>query len=117
MEQHLRTPWLRTQLIDWLSTMADRDWQEANWSSADANDSAIDEVLDSFDDTRLLEQPEGRVGYILADSREVAAMNRQRAALDATLSPTSPSDAEMVRSDGWRTVIAAARAAHEAMTK
>ncbi|MFJ8532061.1 hypothetical protein [Streptomyces sp. NPDC093591] len=109
----LQTPWLRAQLIEWLVKLSDRGWQEGNWTSA--GDSAMDDMLDFFDDTGVLDDPTGRVGFILRDEREVSVMKDLNAAVDRAITSTAESDREIIQSQPWDTVVATAREALRVM--
>ncbi|MCX4826000.1 hypothetical protein OG883_40710 [Streptomyces sp. NBC_01142] len=111
----LQTPWIRSQLIDWLVKLSDREWQEENWASQAPGASDLDEALDFFDDSGVLAEPTGRLGYVLVDDEEVSAMAALNSSLDSVLSSSVSSDAEMIHSQGWGDVVAAAREALKAM--
>lgn len=111
----LQTPWIRSQLVDWLVKLGDRDWQEEHWGDQVAGVSGLDEVLDFFDDSGVLAEPSGRLGYVLADDEEVSAMAELNFALDSVLSSSASTDAEVIHSHGWGDVVAAARKALKAM--
>ncbi|MER5496869.1 MULTISPECIES: hypothetical protein [unclassified Streptomyces] len=111
----LKTPWVRSQLIDWLVKLGDRDWQEGNWVSRVPDVSGLDEALDFFDDSGVLAEPTGRLGYVLIDDEEVSAMVALNSSLDFVLSSSASSDAEMIHSQGWGDVVAAAREALKVM--
>lgn len=61
-DDHLQTPWLRDELIDRLSRLADPEWLAAATPGGGCSD-AIDEILDFFDDTGVLDEPAARIGY------------------------------------------------------
>ncbi|MGW6056065.1 SCO4402 family protein [Streptomyces sp. NPDC055189] len=111
--RHLQTPWIRDQLLDWLAKLGDRGWQKENWGNPDAAASTLDEVLDFFDDSGVLDEPSGRLGYVLLDDGEVSAMMALNSALDVVLSSPAGSDEEIIRSRAWGDVVAAARDALE----
>ncbi|WP_443046279.1 SCO4402 family protein [Streptomyces sp. NBC_00335] len=106
----LQTPWIRTQLIDWLDKLGNRDWQEENWLRQPSGGSGLDEALDFFDDSGVLAEPSGRLGFVLFDDVEVSAMTVLNSALDSALSSAS-NDAEIIHSQAWGEVVAAAREA------
>ncbi|WP_424886444.1 SCO4402 family protein [Streptomyces sp. SAI-126] len=102
----LQTPWLRTQLIDWLVRLSDGERREENWTSA--GDSVLDQMLDFFDDTGVLDDPTGRVGFVLRGEAEVSAMQNLNSALDRAITSPVRNDREIVRSKSWEAVVAAA---------
>ncbi|MGA6871300.1 SCO4402 family protein [Streptomyces sp. NPDC003509] len=108
---NIQTPWVRSQLVDWLVKLGDRDWQEGHWVSQDPRVSGLDEALDFFDDSGVLVEPSGRLGYVLVDDEEVSAMAALNSALDSALSSPASSDEEIVHSQAWGDVVAAAREA------
>ncbi|MFJ9119450.1 hypothetical protein ACIRJO_28395 [Streptomyces sp. NPDC102394] len=111
----LQTPWIRSQLIEWLVRLSDRGWQEENWVSRDPGNSGLDEALDFFDDSGVLDGPSGRLGFVLVDEDEVAAMQALNLALDRAISAPSSSDAEIIQTPAWNDVVDAARGALVAM--
>ncbi|MCX5409834.1 hypothetical protein OHA37_39070 [Streptomyces sp. NBC_00335] len=72
--------------------------------------SGLDEALDFFDDSGVLAEPSGRLGFVLFDDVEVSAMTVLNSALDSALSSAS-NDAEIIHSQAWGEVVAAAREA------
>lgn len=111
----LQTPWVRSQLVDWLVKLSDRDWQEEHWVSQDPRASGLDEALDFFYDSGVLVEPSGRLGYVLVDDEEVSAMAALNSAFDSVLSSPASSDEEIVHSQAWGDVVAAAREALKVM--
>ncbi|MDG9700910.1 hypothetical protein [Streptomyces sp. DH37] len=109
-DPNLRTPWLREQLSDWLMKLADRKWQEENWTK-DFEDSELDDALDFFDDTGVLANPKGRVGSILVSEEEASALTTLKSALDTAISISASSDTEIIHSQEWDSVVSASREA------
>ncbi|MFF1257580.1 hypothetical protein ACFVZT_12220 [Streptomyces sp. NPDC058321] len=109
----METPWLRSQLIDWLTMLSDRDWQERNWVLAAEEERGggvtLDAALDFFDDSGVLEEPDGRIGFVLVDEKESAAMAELNSALDAAISGPASSDSEIIETPAWSGVVDAAR--------
>ncbi|MGW3252456.1 SCO4402 family protein [Streptomyces fungicidicus] len=112
-DTELRTPWLRDQLIDWLRKIGDRGWQEEKWTLT--ADSGLDHMLDFFDDTGVLDDPVGRVGFILRDEGEVHVMRRLNSAIDQAIQASPGSDVGIIRSQSWELVVVAAREALQVM--
>ncbi|WP_148016486.1 SCO4402 family protein [Streptomyces sp. OR43] len=115
-DRDLQTPWVRTQLIEWLVKLSDQNWQEDNWLSVESNSSNLDDALDFFDDSGVLAEPDGRVGYVLVGDEEVALMNSLNSALDSSISSSASSDEEIIRSQAWLDVVTAAREALKVMS-
>jgi len=111
----LQTPWVRAELIEWLVRLSDRGWQEENWMSRDPGNSGLDEALDFFDDSGVLAEPRGRLGFVLVDEEEVAAMQALNSVLDRAISAPSSSDEEIIQTRAWGDVIDASRGALVAM--
>ncbi|MDN5385728.1 MULTISPECIES: SCO4402 family protein [Streptomyces] len=111
----LQTPWIRAQLIDWRVRLSDKGWQEENWMSRNPGNSGLDEALDFFDDSGVLAEPCGKLGFVLIDEEEVAAMQALNLVLDRAISAPSSSDAEIIQTRVWDDVIGAARRALIAM--
>ncbi|MFI6964948.1 hypothetical protein [Streptomyces sp. NPDC050149] len=113
--QGLRTPWLRSELLEWLVRLSDQDWQEEYWAHGAPASAGFDVALDFFDDSGVLAEPNGRVGYILVDEGEVILMNVLKSALDSSISSSLSSDEEIIHSRAWSDVVAAAREALRVM--
>lgn len=107
-DRALQTPWIRSQLIDWLMKLSDRGWQEENWTNEPSSSSCFDDALDFFDDSGVLDEPRGRLGYVLVDEAEVAAMVALNSALDSVLKEKGTSVEGVTRSRGWAAVVEAA---------
>jgi hypothetical protein len=112
----LQTPWVRVQLVDWLLKLSDRGWQENRLTYGDSSGPGLDDALDFFDDSGVLDAPRGALGFVLVNEEEVSAMEELNRALDRAISISS-SDEEIVRSPAWIDVMAAARAALAAMNE
>ncbi|WP_432198782.1 SCO4402 family protein [Streptomyces sp. bgisy027] len=112
-DRELQTPWLRDQLVDWLLKIGDRARLEENWVSP--GDSALDHMLDFFDDTGVLDDPVGRVGFILRNEGEVEAMQKLNFVIDRAIQGGPGSDVAVIRSQMWEPVVSAAREALRVM--
>jgi hypothetical protein len=88
--------------------LSDRGWQEENWTNQPSSSSCFDDALDFFDDSGVLDEPSGRVGYVLIDEAEVAVMVALNAALDTVLKGRATSFEEITRSREWTAVVEAA---------
>jgi hypothetical protein len=97
----LDTPWVRDELREHLSRLADLAWL------LQATSEELDELLDALDETGVLEDPGDRIGYVLRDEGEAVAMAKVGLRLNyAQQDPTE---------EGWRSVAEAARAALDAI--
>ncbi len=97
----LDTPWVREELREHLSRLADQAWL------LHATSEELDELLDALDETCVLEDPGDRIGYVLRDEGEAVAMAKVGLRLNyAQQDPTE---------EGWRSVAEAARAALDAL--
>lgn len=71
----LTAPWLRTQLIEALSLLADRDWLVTNVGIDGLGSDALSGVLDLLDDTGAVDEPDQQVGaFLLRDEVDHARM-------------------------------------------
>ncbi|WP_407697034.1 SCO4402 family protein [Streptomyces dysideae] len=104
-------PWLRTQLVEWLRRLSSREWQERNWLPTARAGVGFDDALDFFDDTGVLDEPSGRIGFILLNDREAVALEELNRVLDDAASGKGMSDEEIIHSAGWVDVVAAAQRA------
>ncbi|MFD3442620.1 hypothetical protein ACFWU3_34615 [Streptomyces sp. NPDC058685] len=105
----LEMPWLRSQLVEWLVKLADRSWQEANWAVVEPGYESLDDMWDFFDD-KGLDRPEMSLGLLLKDQEEVDAIRELEASFHSVLQIPAEG-ADLIRSEGWGSVIAAARRA------
>jgi hypothetical protein len=98
----LDTPWIRDELREHLSRIAD-----ATWLQTAAGTPELDELIDAIDETGVLEDPGSSIGYILHDEREASRMATLGLRLNHVLDdPTE---------DGWQSVSQAARTALDAL--
>lgn len=102
-EADLKTPWIRDELLVQLGRLADVAWLAAATSVKGGSD-ALNEVLDFFDDTGALDEPDERIGYFLHDQSEADAMSALSTILQEVL--------DMGMDRDWNPVT---RAAHEAL--
>ncbi|MFH9861392.1 hypothetical protein [Streptomyces sp. NPDC017202] len=109
----LQTPWLRDQLIEWLLKLGDRSWLQENWASPGSVD--LDRMLDFFDDTGVLDDPVGRIGFILRDEREAEIVRKIDSIIEQAIRGDSGGDVEMICSRPWGSVMAIAREALKLM--
>jgi hypothetical protein len=97
----LDTPWVRDELREHLSRLADHAWLVR------ATSEELDELLDALDETGVLEDPGDRIGYVLRNEGEAVAMAKLGLRLNyAQQDPTE---------EGWQSVAEAARAALDAI--
>jgi hypothetical protein len=98
-------------LVEWLARLADAVWQEENWAGNDPGSFPLDDALDFFDDTGVLAEPQGRIGFVLVDEAEVLAMSTLNSVLDRAISTSALSDGEIIHSGLWGDVVEAAQEA------
>ena len=101
MPMALQTPWLRDELRVHLANLSKEQWVTAELDNECRPGDALDEVLDFLDDTGVVDAPETRIGYVLLDEQEAAAMRQLGSILDAALDERAH--------DRWLEVAAAAR--------
>jgi len=99
-ELDLETPWLRVELVERLTRLADPQWL-ASVTNSGGTSGTLDETLDFFDDTGVLEEPSDRIGYMLLDQLEADAMYALGSALQKALEESAHRD--------WRPVAHASR--------
>ncbi|MFF2065089.1 hypothetical protein ACFVWZ_25355 [Streptomyces sp. NPDC058200] len=75
----------------------------------------MDHLLDFFDDTGVLDDPMGRVGFILRNEEEANVMGKFKSAIDRAIQATPGNDAGMIRAHTWEPVVAAAQEALSVM--
>ena len=73
----------------------------------DSTDSPFDEILDFFDDTGVVDEPAGRIGYVLKDEGEAAVLAEFGEVLHEALNESAP--------ERWHLVALAARRVLEAL--
>lgn len=83
-EDRFATPWLRSQLIEGLSLLANQDWVLAAVNDPESPSVELDRVLDLLDDTGAVDEPENQVGAFLLGDEVGPAWSLGRA-LDSAL--------------------------------
>ncbi|MET9347247.1 SCO4402 family protein [Streptomyces termitum] len=115
-------PDVRTQVLWSLRSLSDVHHQERVWrngarEAGDAVDDLTSVVHVLFDDTRVLEDPENRVGWVLASDREVRALQALAALLDPLIDRLGDAaDAVYLDAPEWPGVVEAAQRAFGTMT-
>ena len=97
----LDTPWVRDELREHLSRLADHAWL------LQATSEELDELLDAVDETGVLEDPGDHIGYVLRNEAEAVAMAKLGLRLNYAQ--------QDLTEEGWRSVAEAARAALDAI--
>lgn len=118
MTTDLKYPEMRSELMEYLSELADRDYQRQNWLPQNSTDgiprSQLDYSVHFFlDDTSLLEEPERCIGFFLRDMEE-ANLAKQVSVLLKNLFKkygVDMSDEEYIAKPEWSEIIAASQRA------
>lgn len=113
--EDLQNPWVRAQLVEWLVRLSDKSWQAENWTPDREGAFDLDEALDFFDDSGVLAEPEGRLGFVLVDDVEVEAMQALNYVLDRVLPQLPSDDTRIIQTQAWSDVVEAAREALAAL--
>lgn len=107
-DARLETPWLREELMERLRDLGDIGWLSATLDADGRPEAALNAMLDFLDDTGVVDDPVGRIGYILYDEREATALRRLGAQVEAALSSSE--------ADRWLKVAPAARDALQVLS-
>lgn len=104
---------MRLLLLEHLRRLSDPVWRRENWTqgrpSAESWGS-FDDFLDFlYDDSGVLNDPEGSLGYVLKDAAEVSAIAHLRDVIDAGLSAGLDGEGESLRHPGWEAITSAAQ--------
>ncbi|GHB10108.1 hypothetical protein ACIQRS_30725 [Streptomyces termitum] len=116
-------PDVRTQVLWSLRSLSDVHHQERVWrngvrEAGDAVDDLTSVIHVLFDDTRVLEDPENRVGWVLVSDQEVRALQPLATLLDPLIDRLGDApDAAYMDAPEWPGVVEAARHAFETMTR
>lgn len=86
----LSTPWLREELVERLRDLGDLGWLSTALDAEGRPEPALNATLDFLDDTGIVDDPGGRIGYIVYDEREATALRRLGDEVDAALSSSEP---------------------------
>ncbi|MFI9815505.1 SCO4402 family protein [Saccharothrix variisporea] len=116
--EDLEAPWIRDELAAWLAKLGDQAWQEENWTqppAAAAEYTTLDDALNFFDDYAVLDDPPAHLGWFLLAEEEAKTIENFRDALDRAISTQPRSDADLIHSEVWAPVVAAARRALAAL--
>jgi hypothetical protein len=110
----LRSPDMRTRLIEYLKDLSDIDYQKNHWGVFDAKSGTYDE-LDSvvhflFDETALANNPAELIGWSLYSLDESASIRKLIDALEAVFEANglNLSDQEYLVTQEWPLVLKAA---------
>jgi hypothetical protein len=90
-----------------MERLSDGEWLMSVAPPHDSTDSPLDEILDFFDDAGVVDEPAGRIGYVLKDEREAAALVEFGEVLEEALNESVP--------ERWHLVALAARRVREAL--
>lgn len=113
-------PAMRASVIDALTALADRGYQESVWGRVTEGGRCYDDLTMNVhvlsDDCRVLPDPSGEVGTVLFPE-DVAPLERLGVVLDALINDLGDSpDADYLADPRWYDVVAAAGRARERMS-
>ncbi|MFE3252294.1 hypothetical protein [Streptomyces sp. NPDC059209] len=112
---------MRLLLLEHLRCLSDPVWRRNNWTQGHPpaeSWGSFDDFLDFlYDDSGVLNDPEGALGYVLKDADEVSAVADLRDAIDAGLSAGLDGEGESLRHPGWEAITTAAQRAVRTMTE
>jgi hypothetical protein len=110
----LRSPDMRTRLIEYLKDLSDIDYQKNHWGVFDEKSGTYDE-LDSvvhflFDETALASDPAGLIGWSLYSIEEAVSIRKLSEAFDTVFKANglNLSDQEYLVTQEWPLVLQAA---------
>jgi hypothetical protein len=121
-ETNIQFPQMRRELIEVLSSLSDRDYQERVWVAHklpigrtpetfyDSFDLAVHFL---FDDTRLGDDPQSTIGSILINESEAEAIKKLIGKIDQVIKVVGKNadDKKYIDSKGWSEVVSAAKTA------
>jgi hypothetical protein len=85
----LTSPWIRQEFVECLIGLADEDWLDQALEPNGSPSQALDRVLDFFDDSGVLDEPEALVGRVI-EASEVVAVKQFAEVLDQVLDQGEP---------------------------
>jgi hypothetical protein len=116
--KEIRYPNLRINLISFLESLSDKEYQQHVWIEGRRLDGVVHDEFDYsvhflFDDTDLARDAKSDVGYILYDDEEAESISFLTQIIDRMLKKhgTKLSDADYMALPEWPMVIDAANAA------
>jgi len=111
----MKYPEMRHELIDYLSSLSDKDYQEAVWVRGEARSGVVHDELDYaihfiYDDTCLGQNPSEAIGWFLKSEDEAKSIRSLVFALDLIFSKYGLylSDKEYIAKPEWSDVVRAA---------
>lgn len=109
-------PAMREMVVDAVRALSDVDYQWREWIRGESSPALQDNFtmqINALDDLRMLESPEGALGDVLHDEREVAVFGSLTDALENLFGKlgTELSDEEYLNAAEWPPVVAAAKEA------
>jgi hypothetical protein len=113
----IQYPNMRNEIVSAVHALADRKYQWAAWVRRELPPGRYDEftyrIHVLYDDTQVLEDPDGAVGVVLRSTREADAMRELASAINALFDSlgTELSDEQYLRAPGWGSVVEAANEA------
>jgi hypothetical protein len=92
-EHARRTPWLRRELLEVASKLANRAWLRSSFDTAGRPNRELSAVLDFLDDSAVLDRTQDLFGTILWSGQEVASVSNLATRLDEALATSGDWDA------------------------
>lgn len=112
---------MRLLLLEHLRKLSDPAWRRANWAQGRPSVESwgsFDDFLDFlYDDSGVLNDPEGSLGYVLKDADEVSAVTDLKDTIDAALSAGLDGEGEALQHPDWPAITTAAQHAVRVMTE
>ncbi|MFF2190261.1 hypothetical protein [Streptomyces sp. NPDC058155] len=112
---------MRLLLLEHLRKLSDPVWRRENWAQGRPpveSWGSFDDFLDFlYDDSGVLNDPEGSLGYVLKNDDEVSAISELRDSIDAGLSEGLDGEGDSLQHPGWEAITAAVQRAVRILTE
>jgi hypothetical protein len=106
---------MRELFVHYLERLADPAWRARNWGEIGPREKgwgSFDDFLNFlYDDSGVLHDPYGSVGYVLKDAREASAIHRLQESIDTGLAGGLDGEGQALEDPSWDQVTQAAREA------
>jgi len=115
---------MRAELLAYLQGLSDPDYQRRVWVGGEMSNGVQHDEFDYavhflYDDTKLADDPQSMIGWILRDAEEAEAIALLIGLIEDVFEKhgVELSDAQYISLPEWNSIVGAAKTAHEMLAK